>query len=91
MIVSFISRKKDNNGTTNTEIFNVLAFTGKAEKAMNFYTSPFPDATIDSLTLYEEGQPMGDAGTVLNGTMNIYGQQALFMDMPKVLDSLSLS
>lgn len=58
-----------------------LTFNGKAEEALAFYTTTFPDAKTTSLVLYGKDDQHGDEGTVLNGTLTMYGQSILFMDM----------
>ncbi|WP_054767536.1 VOC family protein [Lysinibacillus parviboronicapiens] len=64
------------------KIIPFLSFTGNAEEALNFYVSVVPRAKITSLVRYEKGQPHGDEGKVLNGTLSLMGQQFMFMDMP---------
>ena len=47
---------------------------GKAEEAINFYTSTFPNSSITSIVKYDEGEAGGSPGLVkyakftLNGT-----------------------
>ncbi|MCP1309281.1 VOC family protein [Paenibacillus tyrfis] len=50
-----------------------LWFDGKAEEAMNFYTSIFADSKIESVTRYGEGGP-GPKGGVMSGTFRLNGQ-----------------
>lgn len=50
-----------------------LWFDGKAEEAMNFYTSIFADSKIESVTRYGEGGP-GPKGAVMSGTFQLNGQ-----------------
>ena len=56
-----------------------LSFNGKAEEAMNYYAGVF-GATIESVVFYEEGT-QGEAGKVMNGTMDFDGAKLLFLDM----------
>lgn len=50
-----------------------LWFDGKAEEAMNFYTSIFSHSKIVSLTRYGEGGP-GPKGTVMTAAFQLLGQ-----------------
>ncbi|WP_163854799.1 VOC family protein [Paenibacillus elgii] len=50
-----------------------LWFDGKAEEAMNFYTSIFANSKIESVTRYGEGGP-GPKGMVMSGTFQLNGQ-----------------
>ena len=50
-----------------------LWFDGKAEEAMNFYTSIFKNSKIGSVTRYGEAGP-GPKGTVMSGTFQLEGQ-----------------
>lgn len=58
-----------------------LTFNGKAQEAMEFYETVFPDAKRVSLVLFGANEPNGDEGKVLNGTLELGGQRLLFMDM----------
>jgi len=51
-----------------------LWFDGKAEEAMNFYTSIFKNAKIGSITRYGEAGP-GPKGSVMSATFELEGQQ----------------
>jgi predicted 3-demethylubiquinone-9 3-methyltransferase (glyoxalase superfamily) len=51
-----------------------LWFDGKAEEAMNFYTSIFRNAKIGSVTRYGEAGP-GPKGTVMSATFELEGQE----------------
>lgn len=53
---------------------------GKAEEAMNFYTSIFPDAKVGELFRYTEGQEPDKAGTVAYGPFSLAGQDFGAMD-----------
>lgn len=61
-----------------------LWFEDKAEEAMNFYTSVFPDSKIVSIKRYPEGiteGPMGGfAGKVLTGVFELMGQRFMALD-----------
>ncbi|MCZ8511945.1 VOC family protein [Paenibacillus filicis] len=51
-----------------------LWFDGNAEEAMNFYTSIFKNAKIESVIRYGEAGP-GPKGTVMSCTFQLNGQQ----------------
>ena len=51
-----------------------LWFDGKAEEAMNFYTSIFKNSKIGSVTRYGEAGP-GPKGTVMSATFQLEGQE----------------
>ena len=51
-----------------------LWFDGKAEEAMNFYTSIFKNSKAGSVTRYGEAGP-GKKGSVMTATFEIEGQQ----------------
>lgn len=55
------------------------AVAGKAEEAMQFYTSLFPNSSIQDISRYEKGE--GDVeGTVKHGRFLLEGQQFVAMD-----------
>ncbi len=51
-----------------------LWFDGKAEEAMNFYTSVFKNSKIVSISRYGEAGP-GPTGTVMSGIFQLDGQE----------------
>ena len=51
-----------------------LWFDGKAEEAMNFYTSIFKNSKVGSVTRYGEAGP-GKKGSVMIATFEIEGQE----------------
>jgi predicted 3-demethylubiquinone-9 3-methyltransferase (glyoxalase superfamily) len=51
-----------------------LWFDGKAEEAMNFYTSIFKNSRIGKVSRYGEGGP-GPKGSVMSATFEIEGQE----------------
>jgi predicted 3-demethylubiquinone-9 3-methyltransferase (glyoxalase superfamily) len=53
----------------------------KAEEAMQFYASLFPDATIEKLERFAAGE-QGKEGTVKSGALSIAGQTIMFLDSP---------
>jgi predicted 3-demethylubiquinone-9 3-methyltransferase (glyoxalase superfamily) len=60
-----------------------LMFTGRAEEAMNFYISLFPDSEVIHITRYGENE-QGAAGTVRLAEFSLDGQHILCIDSPPV-------
>jgi predicted 3-demethylubiquinone-9 3-methyltransferase (glyoxalase superfamily) len=56
-----------------------LMFEGKAEAAMNFYTSLFAGSKIDSITRYGAGEA-GPEGSVMMATFSLGQQQFMASD-----------
>ena len=56
-----------------------LWFDGKAEEAINFYTSIFKNSKIGSITRYGEKGP-GPKGTVISGTFQLDGQEFMALN-----------
>jgi predicted 3-demethylubiquinone-9 3-methyltransferase (glyoxalase superfamily) len=56
-----------------------LWFDGKAEEAMNFYTSIFSDSEVVSIMRYGEAGP-GPKGTVMSATFRLNGQQFIALN-----------
>lgn len=56
-----------------------LMFNGKAEEAMNFYTSLFDDAQIVSIKRYGPGED-GPEGSVFHATFELNGQRFMCID-----------
>ena len=56
-----------------------LMFTGKAEEAMNFYASIFPQTNILSITRYGPGE-MGAEGSVMQASFSLNGQKFMCID-----------
>jgi predicted 3-demethylubiquinone-9 3-methyltransferase (glyoxalase superfamily) len=56
-----------------------LWFDGKAEEAMNFYTSIFKNSKIVSVTRYGEAGP-GPKGTVMTATFQLDGQNFMALN-----------
>lgn len=52
---------------------------GKAEEAMNFYTSLIEDSAITSIVRYGANES-GDEGTVMQATFNLKGQEFMCID-----------
>jgi len=57
-----------------------LTFHGNAEEAMKFYAATLPDAKIESIVYFGDGD-RGDVGKVMNGKLSFMGQTIMFMDM----------
>ena len=58
-----------------------LMFEGKAEEAMTFYVSLFPDGRIVDITLYGPGQA-GPEGSVKVANFTVGGQTVMCIDSP---------
>lgn len=58
-----------------------LMFEGKAEAAINFYTSLFEGSKIDSITRYGAGEA-GPEGSVMVATFSLGSQQFMASDSP---------
>ncbi|KXY86273.1 MULTISPECIES: VOC family protein [Bacillus cereus group] len=64
---------------TNQKITTFLMFEGKAEEAMNFYTSLFDQSEILNISRYDENGP-GKEGTVIHATFTLNGQEFMCID-----------
>jgi len=68
----------------NQRINPALLFVGdqyaKAEEAMNFYVSVFPDSKINFIARYEEGQEPEKPGTITHADFELLGQAFYAMD-----------
>ena len=65
--------------TSNQKIHTFLMFEGKAEEAMNYYTSIFDQSEIMTITRYGADGP-GQEGTVVQATFSIKGQEFMCSD-----------
>lgn len=54
-------------------------FEGKAEEAMNFYTSLFDQSEIVNISRYDENGP-GKEGSVIHATFTLNGQEFMCID-----------
>lgn len=63
------------------KIMTFLMFEGKAEEAMNFYTSLFENSKIESITRYKANET-GKEGTVKHAVFSLNGQQYMCIDSP---------
>jgi|SRR5690242_16604171 predicted 3-demethylubiquinone-9 3-methyltransferase (glyoxalase superfamily) len=61
------------------KITTFLMFEGKAEEAMNFYTSLFPDSSIVNITRYGKEGP-GPEGSVVHAVFSLGGQHFMCID-----------
>ena len=61
-------------------VFFVGSVTGKAEEAINFWTSIFPDAKINGLMRYEKGEEPDKEGTIKFGSFTLFNQEFAAMD-----------
>ena len=53
---------------------------GKAEEAMNFYISVFPDSKLGAMTRYPAGMEPEKEGTIMHGAFELVGQEFFAMD-----------
>jgi predicted 3-demethylubiquinone-9 3-methyltransferase (glyoxalase superfamily) len=53
---------------------------GKAEEAMNFYASVFPDSAVGGIARYPAGMEPDKEGTVMHGAVTLAGQEFFAMD-----------
>lgn len=61
------------------KITTFFMFDGKAEEAMNFYTSLFENSKILSITRYGQSEA-GAEGTVMHATFSLGGQEFMCID-----------
>lgn len=61
------------------QISTFFMFEGKAEEAMNFYTSIFDNSEILSISRYGANEA-GPEGTVLHATFSLNGQEFMCID-----------
>jgi predicted 3-demethylubiquinone-9 3-methyltransferase (glyoxalase superfamily) len=59
---------------------------GKAEEAMKFYASVFPDSKVGTISRYGAGQEPDKEGTVNYGEFTVLGDQMLAMDSARSHD-----
>lgn len=66
------------------KIFPSLMYTGeqagKAEEAMNFYASIFPDSEVGEIYRYSGNEGVDKAGTVMHAGFKLFGQKFSAMD-----------
>jgi len=63
------------------KITTFLTFDGRAEEAVDFYTSIFPDSKITSTSRYGEAAP-APAGTFMSATFELAGQEFVALNAP---------
>ncbi len=68
-----------------TTVVPFLMFTGKAESAIEYYKTVFPDTKVLSITKYKAGEN-GNEGTVKLAMIEIAGQRIMCIDSPPVHD-----
>lgn len=59
---------------------------GKAEEAMNFYASVFPDSKVGDIARYPAGMEPDKEGTVMHGAVTLAGQEFFAMDSAQAHD-----
>ena len=64
-----------------TKITPFLMFEGKAEEAMNFYVSLFPDSKVVFANHYGQDGP-GQEGTIQLAVFEVAGQRVMCIDSP---------
>ena len=62
-----------------TQVQPFLMFEGKAEEALNFYVSLFPDSRVGNVQRWPAGGPAKE-GTVMKATFTVAGQSVLCTD-----------
>src|SRR3990172_6681359 len=75
----FDPRPGQRKGVQMQKIAPCLWFDGKAEEAMNFYTSIFKNSKVGNVTRYGEAGP-GEKGSVMIATFEIEGQEFLALN-----------
>jgi predicted 3-demethylubiquinone-9 3-methyltransferase (glyoxalase superfamily) len=65
--------------TQETKIHPFLMFEGKAEEAMNFYVSLFPDGRVNEVVRYGPNQA-GPEGSIVKASFTVGGQTVLCCD-----------
>jgi len=53
---------------------------GKAEEAIKFYTSLFPNSEIKNIEYFEEGELGGNVGEIKNAVFTLSGQEYMAFD-----------
>lgn len=61
------------------KITTFLTYDGRAEEAMNLYTSVIPNSRITSTRYYGEAGP-GEAGSLMTGTFELDGQEFMALN-----------
>jgi predicted 3-demethylubiquinone-9 3-methyltransferase (glyoxalase superfamily) len=64
-----------------TSVRPFLMFEGRAEEAMTFYVSLFPDAKVRDIVRYGAGQA-GAEGSVMKASFSVAGQTVMCIDSP---------
>jgi predicted 3-demethylubiquinone-9 3-methyltransferase (glyoxalase superfamily) len=67
--------------TMKTKITPFLMFNGKAEEALRFYRTVFPNSTVRELTHYRAGEA-GPVGSVKRALFTLAGQDVMCIDSP---------
>ncbi|MEP6748909.1 MAG: VOC family protein [Bacteroidota bacterium] len=63
------------------KIKTFLMFEGRAEEAMNFYTSIIPNSAIADVTRYKANEA-GPEGTIMKATFTLNGTEYMCIDSP---------
>lgn len=67
-----------------------LLYSGKAEEAMNFYTSVFKDSKVENVTRYGKNMPMPE-GTVLTASFSLAGMPFVALNGPDAKFTAAIS
>jgi predicted 3-demethylubiquinone-9 3-methyltransferase (glyoxalase superfamily) len=74
------TNKRPPDATKRQKITPILMFEGKAEEAMNFYLSLFPNSKVVSIERYAAGDEMGKEGSVKHAIFSLGGQEFMCID-----------
>nr|WP_161501169.1 VOC family protein [Rhodopirellula sp. SM50] len=74
-------RKQPDASSVKPSAAPLLMFEGKAERAMKFYVSVFPDSGIEKVLKYVEGEN-GKAGSIKHAAFRVAGTRLLCIDSP---------
>ena len=81
MTKSGSANKEAASAETQASVTPFLMYTGRAEEAIKFYKTVFPDLKVESMVKYKAGET-GPEGTVQLATIRIAGQQVKMIDSP---------
>ena len=79
--------RKENEMTSSSRptVAPFLMFTGRAEEAIEYYKTVFPDLKVESVNKYKAGEA-GKEGTIQLAYIEIAGQKVMCTDSPPVHD-----
>ncbi|QEG23820.1 DUF1579 family protein [Mariniblastus fucicola] len=85
MTSKFVKQETPLTFPTKGTVTPFLMFVGKADAAIEFYKTVFPDLKVVSMNKYKAGES-GKEGTVQLATIEIAGQKVMCIDSPPVHD-----